>query len=55
MKYTLEKNENVAFIDRDKLAEEMKTNEANNNNNFDDYNEREIMDITNLNKGDVHE
>lgn len=53
MKFTLEKNENVPLVDRDKLAEEMKTNDANNN--FDDLGDREIMELTNVNKGDIHE
>lgn len=53
MKFTLEKNEKVGLIDRDKLAEEMKTNEANKN--FDVYNDKEIMEISNVYQGDIHE
>ena len=53
MKYTLEKNENNALVDRDKLAEEMKNYEGNNN--FNDFNNREIIDQTDVNKGDIHE
>lgn len=51
MKFTLEKNEKIPVIDRDKLCEEMKIDEINNDLNFDnDINER-----ININKGDVHE
>lgn len=53
---TLEKNQNVALIDRDKLAEEMKTGDGNNSyKKIDIINEREIVEKESMNKGDIHE
>lgn len=52
LKFTLEKNENIAVIDRDKLAEEMKNNEINNIN---EYQSDRDFQLQNLNKGDIHE
>ncbi len=55
MKFTLEKNENIG-IDRDKLAEEIKSNEINLNDNEYPSSEMNVLHSQqNIKKGDAHE